>query len=92
MDDINDHTNEFISFKIIQSGEIIKVSLSRSNLGKKFDEIYGLLLKKLKLKQKNTYLSNENGKMVGDLDLELSLQEIIKKFGNKLKVYYEKIF
>ncbi len=92
MDDVNEHTNEFISFKIIQSGEIVKVSLSRSNLGKKFDEVYSLLLKKLKLKLKNTYLSNENGKMVGDLDLDLSLQEIIKKFGNKLKVYYEKIF
>ncbi len=92
MDDKNDHTNEFISFKIIQSGEIIKVSLSRSNLGKKFDEIYGLLLKNLKFKPKDTYLSNENGKMIGDFDLELSLQEIIKKFGNKLKVYYEKIF
>ncbi len=92
MDDINNHINEFISFKIIQSGEIKKVSLSRSNLGKKFNEIYGLLLKELKLKQKDTYLSNENGKMVGDLDLELSLQEIIKIFGNKLKVYYEKVF
>ncbi len=88
----NNKVNEFLSFKIIQGGETIKVKLSTVNLRKKFDEIYGSLLKELKLKQKDTYLSNEEGMMIGDLDLNLYLEDIIKKFGTKLKLYYEKVF
>ena len=92
MDDLNNHIYEFMSFKIIQSGEIIKISLSTANLRKKFYDIYFSILKELKLKQKDTYLSNEEGKMIGDIDLTLPLVDIIKKFGTKLKLYYEKVF
>ena len=92
MDDLNNHIYEFMSFKIIQSGEIIKISLSTANLRKKFYYIYFSILKELKLKQKDTYLSNEEGKMIGDIDLTLPLVDIIKKFGTKLKLYYEKVF
>lgn len=91
MNDKKNNLDNFLSVKIIQSGDIIKVSLSSTNLKKKFNEIYGSLLRELKLKQKDTYLSNKEGKMIGDFDLELSLEEIIKKFGNRLKLYYEKI-
>jgi hypothetical protein len=58
---------------------------------KEFYEIYSSTLKDLKLKQKDAYLSNEEGKMIGDLDLNRSLEEIIKKFGLSLKLYYEKV-
>lgn len=91
MNDKKNNLDNFLSVKIIQSGDIIKVSLSSTNLKKKFNEIYGSLLRELKFKQKDTYLSNKEGKMIGDFDLELSLEEIIKKFGNRLKLYYEKI-
>jgi len=91
MDNIHNDLNEFLSIKIIQTGDIIKISLSLTNLNKNFNEIYLSLLKELKLKQKDTYLSNDNGKMVGEIDMVLSLEEITKKFGNKLKLYYEKI-
>ncbi|MFX1591562.1 MAG: hypothetical protein ACFFB6_01820 [Promethearchaeota archaeon] len=91
MNDKKNNLDNFLSVKIIQSGDIIKVSLSSTNLKKKFNEIYGSLLRELKLKQKDTYLSNKEGKMIGDFELELSLEEIIKKFGNRLKLYYEKI-
>ncbi|MFX1388186.1 MAG: hypothetical protein ACFE9M_13290 [Promethearchaeota archaeon] len=91
MNDKKNNLDNFLSVKIIQSGDIIKVSLSSTNLKKKFNEIYGSLLRELKLKQKDTYLSNKEGKMIGDFDLELSLEEIIKKFGNRLKLHYEKI-
>ncbi|MFX1420150.1 MAG: hypothetical protein ACFE9N_14630 [Promethearchaeota archaeon] len=91
MDDENNNLDNFLSVKIIQSGDIIKISLSPTNLRKKFNNIYSLLLKELKFKQKDTYLSNEEGRMVGNIDMELSLEKIIKKFGNKLKLYYEKI-
>ncbi|MFX1309683.1 MAG: hypothetical protein ACFE8C_08305 [Promethearchaeota archaeon] len=91
MNDKKNNLDNFLSVKIIQSGDIIKVSLSSTNLKKKFNEIYGSLLRELKFKQKDTYLSNKEGKMIGDFDLELSLEEIIKKFGKRLKLYYEKI-
>ncbi len=91
MDYSNNQVTNNLSFKIIQSGDIIKIELSTVNLGKEFHEIYDSILKDLKLKQKDTYLSNEEGKMIGDLDLNLTLEEIIKKFGTKLKLYYEKV-
>lgn len=91
MIDLNKDGNEFLSFKVIQSGEVIKVSLTPANLRKKFHNIYLSLLKELKLKQKDTFLSNEEGMMIGIPDLSLSLEEIINKFGTMLKVYSEKI-
>lgn len=92
MDDLNIEQEKFLSFKIIQSGEIIKISLSQTNLRKKFHEIYLSLLKELKLKQKDTFLSNNEGKMIGIPDLGLSLEGIINKFGRKLRLYCEKVF
>lgn len=91
MDSSNNTLSKFLSIKIIQSGDVIKISLSIANLRKNFYDIYSSLLNELKLKQKDTYLSNENGNMISDLDLNLSLEDIIKKFGKRLKLYYEKI-
>ena len=81
----------FLFFKIVQSGESIKIPLTEKNLFSEFKEIYFSLLKELKLKQKDVYISNEEGKMVGDLELTLPLDDVIKKFGTKLKIYYEKV-
>ncbi|MFX0022686.1 MAG: hypothetical protein ACFE9S_10185 [Candidatus Hermodarchaeota archaeon] len=81
----------YLSIKIIQSGDIIRIKISKENLRKEFHDIYSSLLKDLKLKQKDTYLSNDEGKMIGVLDLNSSLEEIIQKFGLKLKLYYEKV-
>ncbi|MFX0105299.1 MAG: hypothetical protein ACFE75_07405 [Candidatus Hodarchaeota archaeon] len=92
MNDSNNQSNEFLSFKIVQSEEIIKISLTTANLRKKFNDIYFSLLNELKLKQEDTYISNNEGKMIGITDLGLPLEDIIKKFGFKLKLYYEKIF
>lgn len=83
---------QFFFFKIIQSGEVIKIALTERNLTSNFKEIYLPLLKQLKLKQRDVYISNEEGKMIGDFDMELSLESILNKFGNKLKLYCEKIF
>ena len=91
MNDFIKEDEEFLSFKIIQSGEIKKVPLTPMNLIKKFREIYIALLKELRLKQKDTFLSNDEGMMVGIHDLGLTLNEIIIKFGTLLKVYSEKI-
>ncbi|MFW9900440.1 MAG: hypothetical protein ACFFDY_04025 [Candidatus Thorarchaeota archaeon] len=92
MNDFNNEGKDFLTFKIIQSGESIKVQLTTSNLNKSFLYVLQSLLKDLKLKQKNIFLSNEEGKMVGINDFRLSLKEIIHKFGTILKVYSEKIF
>ena len=92
MDDLNIEQEKFLSFKIIQSGEIIKISLNQTNLRKKFQEIYHSLLKELKLKHKDAFLSNDEGKMIGIPDLGLSLEGIINKFGRKLRLYCEKVF
>ena len=92
MDNLNIEQEKFLSFKIIQSGEIIKISLNQTNLRKKFQEIYLSLLKKLKLKHKDAFLSNDEGKMIGIPDWDLSLEGIINKFGRKLRLYCEKVF
>ena len=92
MNDLNNKDEKFLSFKAIQSGEIKNLLLNEVNLRRKFNEIYFSILKELKLKPKDTYLSNEEGKMIGNLDLNLSLEDVIKKFGYILKIYYEKIF
>jgi hypothetical protein len=91
MDNSNNENISFLSIKIIQSGDIIRIKTSKENMKKEFYEIYSSTLKDLKLKQKDAYLSNEEGKMIGDLDLNKSLEEIIQKFGSSLKLYYEKV-
>ena len=92
MNHFNQEDRGFLTFKIVQSGEIKKVELSNSNLRKSFRNILLSLLKELKLKQKDVFLSNEEGKMIGNHDLSLSVEEIIHKFGTILKLYSEKIF
>lgn len=92
MDDLNIEEENFLSFKIIQSGEIKNLLLNEVNLRRKFNGIYFSILKELKLNPRDTYLSNEEGRMIGNLDLNLSLEDVVKKFGYILKIYYEKIF
>jgi hypothetical protein len=91
MDNSNNNSINFLSIKIIQTGDIIRIKTSKENLKKEFYDIYSSTLNDLKLKQKDAYLSNEEGKMIGDLDLNKSLKEIIQKFGPSLKLYYEKV-
>ena len=92
MNNSKEQGKQFFYFKIIQRGENIKIPLIEKNINKEFREIYYKLLKELKLKEKNAFLSNEDGKMIGISDLSLSLEEVIKKFGFKLRLYYEKVF
>ena len=84
--------NEFLFLKIIQSGEIIRISLTNMNLKKNLKEFYVPILKRLKLKGKNVFISNEEGKMLGNSDLELPLTVILKKYGYRLKLYSERVF
>jgi len=84
--------NEFLFLKIIQSGEIIRISLTDMNLKKNIKEFYVPILKRLKLKGKNVFISNEEGKMLGNSDLELPLKVILKKYGYRLKLYSERVF
>jgi hypothetical protein len=91
MKDSEQKNNEFLNIKIAQTGDILRFALNEVNLKKKFHEIYSSLLKELKLKKKDAYLSSEDGKMVSEIDLNLTLKEIIKKFDLKLKLYYEKV-
>jgi len=86
------YEDEFLFLKIIQSGEIIKIVLTETNLKKKFKEFYVPILKRLKLKEKNVFISNKEGKMLGNSDLELPLKVISEKFGYRLKLYSEKVF
>ena len=88
---MNEEGKEFLTFKIIQSEEVIKVQLTPNNLSRDFHDIFQSLLKELKLKQKDIFLTNEEGKMIGIHDLSFSLKEITHRFGTILKVYSEKI-
>ena len=91
MNNIKLGNNRVLEIKIAQTGDILRISLNEKNLRKKFDEIYTSILKELKLKRKNAYLYSEDGKMVGNFNLNLPLEEILKKFGLKLILHYEKI-
>ena len=91
---MNDSINENIEFliiKIVQSGEILKIPLHERNLKKQFRQMYLPLLKDYKLKEKDVFFSNEQGKTMVDFHLNLSVKEIVEKFGQKLKLYYEQI-
>jgi hypothetical protein len=88
---LNGKNNDFLTIKIAQSGDILRVPLTKENLKKNFNEIYYSFLKELKLKQKDTYLSSEDGKMISLSDFNLPFEDILKKFGMKLKLYYEKV-
>lgn len=83
---------EFLFLKIIQSGETIKIELTDMNLRKKFEDFYKPILKELKLKEKNVFISNKEGKMLRNSDLELPLNLISEKFGYRLNLYSERVF
>ena len=85
-------SNKFLTIRIIQSGDKLRVRLTKINLRKKFNEIYAPLLKQLKLKKNYAYLSSKDGKMVSLSDLNLSLEDFVQKFGLNLKLYYERVF
>ncbi len=91
MNNIKLGNNRVLEIKIAQTGDILRISLNEKNLRKKFDEIFTSILKELKLKRKIAYLCSEDGKMVGNFNLNLPLEEILKKFGLKLILYYEKV-
>ncbi|MFX0036202.1 MAG: hypothetical protein ACFE9I_11255 [Candidatus Hermodarchaeota archaeon] len=90
----DDHRREKPIFliKIVQSGEEVEIPLILKNLQRHFKEFYNNILKELKLKQKDVYITNEEGKMIGIADLNSSLEDIITKFGTRLKLYSEKVF
>ncbi|MFX1321272.1 MAG: hypothetical protein ACFFAQ_06465 [Promethearchaeota archaeon] len=92
MSEPKDFYHKFLFLKIIQSGEIIKIALTDMNLKKNLREFYFPILKRLKLKEKNVFISNEEGKMLGNPDLELPLKVISKKFGYRLRLYSERVF
>ena len=94
LSNLNDSRNKDVKLfrlKIIQSGDIIKIDLDDTNLSTIFSEIYFPLLKTLRLKREDVYLSNDQGKMVRNLDLKLPLKQIIELYSNKLNLYYEKV-
>ena len=91
MSNINIKNDESLIIKIIQSGEIKSFSVTEENLNKKFKEIYLQIIKGLKLKRKDIFLSNDAGRALSSLDLNLTLKEILEKFGNKINLYYEKV-
>ncbi|TFG15162.1 MAG: hypothetical protein EU535_01985 [Promethearchaeota archaeon] len=86
----NDNSADF-KIKIIQSGNIKSFSLTESNLNTQFRELYAPLIKELKLSKKDIFFTNDQGKALNNIDLNLPLFKIIEKFGNKINLYYEKI-
>ncbi len=92
MNDAHHQEKQILLIKIVQSGEKFEIPLTLKNLQRQFKEFYYNILKELKLKQKDVYITNEEGKMIRSSDLNLCLQDVIKKFGVKLKLYSEKVF
>ena len=86
----NDNLADF-KIKIIQSGNVKPFSLTERNLNTQFRELYAPLIKELKLSKKDIFFTNDQGKALTNMDLNLPLIKIIEKFGNKINLYYEKI-
>ncbi len=91
MNNLNNNNKEDFKIKIIQSGNIKSFSLSEENLNRKFLEIYSPLIKELRLNKRDIFLTNEEGRALHNIDLNLSLRKIIEKFGKKINLYYEKV-
>ena len=83
--------NNTFEIKNIQSGEITRFELSEIILNKKLKDILRPMLKGLKLKEKDVFLSIESGKMLGDYHLNLPLKMVIEQFGTRLNLYSETI-
>ncbi|MFX1411066.1 MAG: hypothetical protein ACFFA6_11995 [Promethearchaeota archaeon] len=92
MNKSEEHDHQFLSLKIVQGGDIIKIALTDANLSTKFKKLYVPILKELNLKQKDIFFSNVEGKMLLNHDLGKDLKTIIERFGNNLRLYSEKIF
>jgi len=82
---------DIFSIKIVQSGDLNKFVLSERMLHRELKSLLFPLLKELKLKEKEIFLSNDEGKMMQKVDLNRPLNEIIQKFGYQLNLYSEKI-
>ena len=91
MSDSNNNKPDFLRIKIVQSGEIERIPLTERNQPKKFKEILNDILKDLKLKQKDVFISNDLGQGITGLNLSLTIKEIVEKFGSNLKFYSDKI-
>ncbi len=92
MADNENHEEEFfLIIKIVQTGKINSVPLNDLNLEKKFKEIYEPLLKNLNMKRTGSFLSDECGRMLGPFELNLTVKEIVEKYGTQLNLYYEKV-
>ena len=91
MKNLKNNTLEDFKIKIIQSGNVKSISLNESNLNTQFRELYTPLIKELKLSKKDIFFTNDQGKALTDMDLNLPLIKIIEKFGYKINLYYEKI-
>jgi hypothetical protein len=90
MNELKDDKLDIFYIKIIQSGIIKSYSLHKI-IDRKFNEVYIPLLKDLKINKRDVLLTNENGKALGDYELNLPIPQIIKKFGYKINLYCEKI-
>ncbi len=82
---------EFLEIRVVQSGEIERFELTDNLLNKKFIDLLNPLLRTLKLKEKDVFLSIKSGKMIGYNHLNLPVKMIIEKFGTKLNLYSETI-
>ena len=83
---------DFLEIKVVQGGERKKFELTEKMLNITLKDIFYPLLKDLKLKEKDVFLSIESGKMLAKHHLNLSLREIVEQFGTTLFLYSEKIF
>ncbi len=87
----NQEDEYFLVIKIVQAGTTKSIPLNDLNLEKRFKEIYEPLLKSLKMKRSDAFLSDESGRMIGPIELNLTLKEILEKYGTQLSLYYEKV-
>ncbi len=91
MNDKKKREREFFDFKIVQGRNLKRFELTEENLAKKFKALYFPLIKELNLKKRNAFLCDDSGRMLSNLDLNLSLEEIIEKFGHEINLHSESV-
>jgi len=82
---------DYLLIEVVQTEEIVKVELNELNLNRGFKIIYQKILKENKIKTKDAYISNPSGKAISSFDLNFTIRDLVKKFGNKLSLYNEKV-
>jgi len=81
---------DFLIITLKQGGRQEYIELNEHNIKEKFRALLDKIFKKYKMKEKFVMLTTDDGRMVPPFKYNQPIETIVKDFGNKLNLYYEK--